>query len=79
MAPRAFRALALTRRARVSACERALSPIFTQTRGIAQSYLAKVDAAKEDWAKRAEDIEAGRKQHVWDTFTERGFLKDVAG
>lgn len=63
----------------MSACERALSPIFIQTRGIAQSYLAKVEAAKEDWAKRAEDIEAGRKEHVWDTFTERGFLKDVAG
>jgi hypothetical protein len=38
-----------------------------------------VAAAEEEWALRADDIRAGRRQHVWDLFNERGFIKDVAG
>lgn len=78
MAPRTLWSLALTRRARVGACERALAPVLTQTRAISRGHLEKVAAAEKDWNRREVEISEGKREHVWDVLTERGFVKDTA-
>ncbi|SPO02191.1 related to tyrosine--trna ligase precursor, mitochondrial [Cephalotrichum gorgonifer] len=77
MAPRTTGALALARRARQGV--RVQAPVFIQTRGVAESYLAKVAQAEAEWEARSAEIRAGERKHVWDVFEERGFIKDVAG
>ncbi|PKS12759.1 hypothetical protein jhhlp_000970 [Lomentospora prolificans] len=83
MAPRPLPSMALSRGLRSlqgASCRLpTFSPLCLQRRGIAESWKEKVAAAEEDWAARAEDIRAGRREHVWDVFNDRGFIKDVAG
>lgn len=78
MAPRSLLGLALTRRAQHCARERALAPVLTQRRGIAKSYLKKVDEAEKDWNRREIEINEGKREHVWDVINTRGLVKDTA-
>ncbi|KAL6860065.1 tyrosyl-tRNA synthetase [Amphichorda felina] len=50
-----------------------------RARGIATSYLDKVDEGDKRWKERAEKIQNGEIPHVWDVLAERGYIKDVAG
>ncbi|KAK3934063.1 mitochondrial tyrosine--tRNA ligase [Diplogelasinospora grovesii] len=56
-----------------------------QIRGLATKphrspkYRAKVEAAEEEWRQRAERIQQGAEQNLWDIFEERGYVKDTAG
>ncbi|KAK8075836.1 tyrosyl-tRNA synthetase [Apiospora hydei] len=50
-----------------------------QIRSISNRVLAKRTAAEEAWQARAAQIDAGQVQNLWDTFKERGFVKDLAG
>lgn len=79
MAPRTLWTLALARRARPGARERALAPALAQTRGISESFLRKVDEAERDWNRREIEINEGKREHVWDLLNARGFVKDTAG
>ncbi|KJZ71624.1 hypothetical protein HIM_09018 [Hirsutella minnesotensis 3608] len=48
-------------------------------RGIATSYLVKVERGEREWKERAEKIKSGELPHIWDILEERGFIKDTAG
>ncbi|GKT43200.1 tyrosine-protein phosphatase [Colletotrichum spaethianum] len=48
-------------------------------RWISQKVVEKRRTGEEEWAKRAEAIEQGDLQNIWDIFEERGYIKDVAG
>ncbi|KAK1984611.1 tRNA synthetase class I [Colletotrichum cereale] len=48
-------------------------------RWISQKVVEKRRTGEEEWAKRAEAIEQGELQNIWDIFEERGYVKDVAG
>ncbi|EFQ25485.1 tRNA synthetase class I [Colletotrichum graminicola] len=48
-------------------------------RWISQKVVEKRRMGEEEWAKRAEAIEQGELQNIWDIFEERGYVKDVAG
>ncbi|GKT91729.1 tyrosyl-tRNA synthetase [Colletotrichum tofieldiae] len=48
-------------------------------RWISQKVVEKRRTGEEEWAKRAEAIEQGDLQNIWDIFEERGYVKDVAG
>ncbi len=50
-----------------------------QRRGISTGWLRKTAEAKEDWAKRAEEVKAGTRPNFWDMLEERGYVKDIAG
>lgn len=50
-----------------------------QSRFISTSWLEKQDEAKRKWEERAKLIEEGKIQHIWDTFKDRGYVKDLAG
>ncbi|RDA86888.1 hypothetical protein CP532_1429 [Ophiocordyceps camponoti-leonardi (nom. inval.)] len=53
--------------------------ILCSRRSVSHSYMAKVSAAAERWAARAEKIKNGEAKTAWDVLCERGFVKDVAG
>lgn len=81
MAPRTLQTLALARGG-ARLCQRGgrvYAPALMQTRGIAESWKAKVAAGEKEWNTRGKEIRAGTRQHVWDIINERGFVKDVAG
>ena len=78
MAPRTLWALALTRRAQHGAYQRALIPVLTQKRGVATSYLRKVEEAEREWNRREIEINEGKREHVWDVINARGLVKDTA-
>ena len=42
-------------------------------------YTAKIDAADREWREKGVRIKEGLEPNLWDTFEERGFVKDVAG
>jgi tyrosyl-tRNA synthetase len=48
-------------------------------RWIATRVLAKRDDAAGRWEQRAQKIADGELPNLWDTFNERGYVKDVAG
>ncbi len=48
-------------------------------RSQASKYNKKLATAEAEWAKRAEEIQAGERQNLFDVFEERGFIKDLAG
>ncbi|KAK1970585.1 tRNA synthetase class I [Colletotrichum sublineola] len=50
-----------------------------RSRWISQKVVEKRRVAEEEWVKRAEAIEQGELQNIWDVFEERGYIKDVAG
>ncbi|KAI1087265.1 hypothetical protein F5B19DRAFT_476195 [Rostrohypoxylon terebratum] len=50
-----------------------------QIRCISTSWLNKQAENKAEWAEQAKQIENGEKQHLWDFFKERGYIKDIAG
>ncbi|KAF6820787.1 Tyrosine-tRNA ligase, mitochondrial [Colletotrichum sojae] len=50
-----------------------------QSRWIAQKVLAKRFLGEAEWLKRAKAIENGEIPNIWDTFEERGYIKDIAG
>ncbi|KAI1806563.1 hypothetical protein F4811DRAFT_510459 [Daldinia bambusicola] len=50
-----------------------------QTRTIATSFLEKQEEARQIWEKNAKLIKEGKLPNLWDTFKERGFVKDIAG
>lgn len=50
-----------------------------QSRGISQKVLAKRSHGEEEWALRARAIENGEIPNLWDTFEDRGYIKDIAG
>ncbi|KAI1749799.1 tRNA synthetase class I [Xylaria castorea] len=41
--------------------------------------LEKQRLAQESWDQRAEKIQNGEETHLWDSFKERGYVKDIAG
>jgi tyrosyl-tRNA synthetase len=43
------------------------------------SVVEKVQKAAEQWQKQAEEIQEGKRPHLWDILNERGYVKDVAG
>lgn len=50
-----------------------------RARGIAESYIAKVEEGEKRWKERADKIQNGEIPHAWDVLAERGYIKDVAG
>ncbi|KAI1774527.1 hypothetical protein F4818DRAFT_65070 [Hypoxylon cercidicola] len=50
-----------------------------QTRHISMSFLQKQKEAETKWDERAKLIEEGKIPHLWDTFKDRGYVKDIAG
>ena len=50
-----------------------------RARGVATSFLRKVEEGEQRWAERAAKIKSGELPHVWDILGERGYIKDVAG
>ncbi|CAK7268691.1 tyrosyl-tRNA synthetase [Sporothrix epigloea] len=42
-------------------------------------YTAKIDEANDEWKEKALKIKSGEAKSMWDTFEERGYVKDVAG
>ncbi|KAK6949569.1 hypothetical protein Daesc_009652 [Daldinia eschscholtzii] len=58
---------------------RSLAARRQQTRSIATTFLEKQEEARKIWEEKAEQIKAGKAPHIWDTFKERGFIKDIAG
>ncbi|KAI0466218.1 tRNA synthetase class I [Xylaria cf. heliscus] len=48
-------------------------------RAIHLSTLEKRRMAKEDWDLKAEKIRTGEEPNLWDSFKERGYVKDIAG
>jgi len=63
----------------------ALAPRIIRTaalaprRWISQSWLAKKEAAKNDWDEQAEQIKKGERQHPYDFLEERGYIHQLAG
>ncbi|KAI1363889.1 tRNA synthetase class I [Xylaria arbuscula] len=43
------------------------------------STIAKREAAQEAWKLKAERIKNGEETNLWDSFKERGYVKDIAG
>ncbi|KAJ3551725.1 hypothetical protein NPX13_g11295 [Xylaria arbuscula] len=43
------------------------------------STIAKREAAQEAWKQKAERIKNGEETNLWDSFKERGYVKDIAG
>ncbi|KAI0881301.1 uncharacterized protein GGS22DRAFT_172880 [Annulohypoxylon maeteangense] len=64
-------------------CRRSLLQSFAgrrqQTRCISLKVLARREEAARRWDERAELIREGKLPHLWDTFKERGYVKDIAG
>ncbi|KAI0547040.1 tRNA synthetase class I [Xylaria curta] len=58
---------------------RSMAPSRQHRRPIHLSVLAKRKAAQEAWDKKAERIQNGKEQNLWDVFKERGYVKDIAG
>ncbi|PFH57336.1 hypothetical protein XA68_15208 [Ophiocordyceps unilateralis] len=56
-----------------------VSVVLCARRSVSHSHLAKVAAAQERWAMRAQRIKQGEMKSGWDVLEERGFIKDVAG
>lgn len=46
---------------------------------LSTKVVAKREAAAAQWTKRAEQIQAGERQNLWDFFKERGYVKDTVG
>ncbi|KAK1755259.1 mitochondrial tyrosine--tRNA ligase [Echria macrotheca] len=42
-------------------------------------YIDKLEEAERKWDERAQLIQDGKAQNIWDKLEERGFIKDVAG
>ncbi|EPE06221.1 tyrosyl-trna synthetase [Ophiostoma piceae UAMH 11346] len=42
-------------------------------------YTAKIDAADKEWKEKGVRIKEGLEPNLWDTFEQRGYVKDVAG
>ncbi|KAK8017094.1 tRNA synthetase class I [Apiospora rasikravindrae] len=70
--------------ARSTLCRRCLKQRLAgstsqQIRSISFRVEEKRRAAEQAWQARAAQIDAGEVQNLWDTFKERGFVKDLAG
>ncbi|KAI1074884.1 hypothetical protein F5B20DRAFT_562171 [Whalleya microplaca] len=69
--------------ARPTLCRRCLLQSLAsrkaQTRSIGLKYLAKKEAAGEEWDAQARLIKAGKAKNLWDVFKERGYVKDTVG
>ncbi|WYZ44272.1 hypothetical protein EsH8_VII_000708 [Colletotrichum jinshuiense] len=50
-----------------------------RARWVSQKVVEKRRTGEEEWAKRAEAIQQGDIQNIWDVFEERGYVKDIAG
>ncbi|PWY86005.1 tyrosyl-tRNA synthetase mitochondrial precursor [Aspergillus heteromorphus CBS 117.55] len=50
-----------------------------QKRYISQNHLKRTKEAKDEWAKRAQEIKAGKRTHFAQHLEERGLLHDVVG
>ncbi|KAI0975157.1 tRNA synthetase class I [Xylaria arbuscula] len=50
-----------------------------QRRPLHLSTIEKRRLAKEAWDRKAERIKNGEETNLWDTFKERGYIKDIAG
>ncbi|KAI0436432.1 tRNA synthetase class I [Xylaria telfairii] len=81
MSTRLLRTVSST--ARMTLCRtcllRSMAAGRQQRRPIHLSTLEKQRLAREDWDRRAEKIENGEAAHLWDSFKERGYVKDIAG
>ncbi|KAI0384233.1 hypothetical protein F5Y04DRAFT_238720 [Hypomontagnella monticulosa] len=58
---------------------RSLAAKPPQKRYVSSSFLQKQEEAKQMWEEKAELIKEGKEPHLWDTFKERGLVKDIAG
>ncbi|KAI2628087.1 hypothetical protein GGS26DRAFT_582934 [Hypomontagnella submonticulosa] len=58
---------------------RSLAARRPQSRYVSESHRKKQDEAKQIWEEKAELIKEGKAPHLWDTFKERGYVKDIAG
>ncbi|KAI1349131.1 tRNA synthetase class I [Xylaria sp. FL0043] len=69
--------------ARRTLCRTCLLRSITATRQhrrpIHLSTLEKRRIAQEEWDQRAERIQNGEQVNLWDSFRERGYVKDIAG
>lgn len=50
-----------------------------QRRSISQTFLKTVQEGKQQWAQRAEEIQAGKRQTMLSILEERGLVKALAG
>ncbi|KAI1314066.1 tRNA synthetase class I [Xylaria venustula] len=58
---------------------RSIAATRQQCRPIHLGTLSKRRLAEEAWEERAERIKNGKEASLWDTFKERGYVKDIAG
>ncbi|KAF7715745.1 Tyrosine--tRNA ligase, mitochondrial [Penicillium ucsense] len=55
------------------------NPPSQQTRCITQKYIQRVQEGKEEWARHAEEIKAGKRKNFAAHLEERGLIHDVVG
>ncbi|KAI0204408.1 tRNA synthetase class I [Astrocystis sublimbata] len=69
--------------ARMTLCRscflRSMAASRQQRRPLHLGTIEKRRHADEAWAEKAKRIERGEERHLWDSFRERGFVKDTAG
>ncbi|KAI8623215.1 tRNA synthetase class I [Xylariaceae sp. FL1651] len=69
--------------ARMTLCKtclhRSIAASRQHRRPLHLSTIEKQRAAQEAWDLRAEKIKNGEEPHIWDSFKERGYIKDIAG
>ncbi|KAI0399073.1 tRNA synthetase class I [Xylaria palmicola] len=76
------RALPVSSAARATLCRACLLRSMAgrqPRRPLHLSTIEKRRAAQEAWDLRAEQIQKGEVQNLWDSFKERGYVKDIAG
>lgn len=53
--------------------------VKSQRRSISMGYIAKTEAAADQWAIQANEIEAGKRKSVLSLLEERGYVNQIAG